>query len=336
MKKTALITGINGQDGAYLSNFLIKKKYQIIGADKNINKNNWRHKKLGISNKIYYEKLNVNNFKEIKKVFRKYKIDEVYNFAAQSFVKKSFDNPIHTAKITGFSVLKILEVIKEIDKKIKFYQASSSEMFGNGKSSLKSEDDKFNPQSPYAISKLFGHFITKSYRETYNMFAISGILFNHESPLRGKEFVTKKIIRGLIDIKNNKKNFIELGNIYSKRDWGYAKEYVEQIWKMLQQKKPRDFIIATGKSYSIKDFVNEVTKYLDMKVYWKGKGIDEKLIWKKNNKTIIKINKLFFRPSEIDNVRGNIKKAQKYLNWKPKTSFKKLIQILIDEELKYK
>lgn len=334
MKKTALITGINGQDGTYLSKFLIKKKYKIVGTDKNINKNNWRHKKLGISKQIYYEKLNVNNTKEIKKVFKKYKIDEVYNFAAQSFVKKSFDNPILTAKITGLSVLKILEVIKEIDKKIKFYQASSSEMFGNGKSSLKSEDDKFNPQSPYAISKLFGHHITKSYRESYNMFAISGILFNHESPLRGKEFVTKKIIRGLIDIKNNKKNFIELGNIYSKRDWGFAKEYVEQIWKMLQQKQPRDFIIATGKSYSIKDFVNEVTKYLDMKVFWKGKGVNEKLIWKKNSKTIIKINKLFFRPSEINNVRGNIKKAQKYLNWKPKISFKKLIQILIDEELK--
>ena len=194
MKKTALITGINGQDGAYLSKFLIKKKYLIIGADKKINKNNWRHKKLGISKKINYEKLNINNSKEIKKVFKKYNINEVYNFAAQSFVKKSFDNPIQTAKITGLSVLKILEIIKESNKKIKFYQASSSEMFGNGKSSLKSENDNFDPQSPYAISKLFGHFITKSYRESYNIFAISGILFNHESPLRGKEFVTKKLL----------------------------------------------------------------------------------------------------------------------------------------------
>ena len=336
MKKTALITGITGQDGAYLSKFLIKKKYLIIGADKKINKNNWRHKKLGISKKINYEKLNINNSKEIKKVFKKYNINEVYNFAAQSFVKKSFDNPIQTAKITGLSVLKILEIIKESNKKIKFYQASSSEMFGNGKSSLKSENDNFDPQSPYAISKLFGHFITKSYRESYNIFAISGILFNHESPLRGKEFVTKKIIRGLIDIKNNKKNFIELGNIYSKRDWGYAKEYVEQIWKMLQQRKPRDFIIATGKSYSIKDFINEVAKYLDLKVFWKGKGVNEKLIWKKNKRAIIKINERFFRPSEVNNVRGNIKNAQKYLNWKPKISFKKLIKILIDEELKSK
>lgn len=334
MKKTALITGINGQDGAYLSKFLLKKKYKIIGADKNINKNHWRHKKLGISKKISYEKVDINNVKDIKKVFKKYKINEVYNFAAQSFVKHSFDDPINTANITGLSVLKILEVIRNNNKQIKFYQASSSEMFGNGKTSLKSENDRFNPQSPYAISKLFGHYITRNYRESYKIFAISGILFNHESPLRGKEFVTKKIINGLIDIRKNKKKFIELGNIYSKRDWGFAKEYVEQMWKMLQQKKPRDFIIATGKAHSIKDFINEVTKYLNMKVLWKGKGINEKLIWRNNNKTIIKINKKFFRPSEVNHIRGNIKKAQKYLNWKPKTSFKELIKILVDAELK--
>ncbi len=333
MKKTALITGISGQDGAYLSEFLLKKKYKIIGVDKNINKNNWRLKKLKIYKKIFFLKADITNFKQIEKIFSKYKIHEVYNLAAQSSVQNSFIDPLNTVNISGLSVLKILEVIKKNKNKIKFYQASSSEMFGNLNSKSQSESSNFNPQSPYAISKLFGHYATINYRKSYNIYAVSGILFNHESPLRGKQFVTKKIIRGLIDVKKNRKRFIELGNIYSERDWGFAKEYVEQMWKMLNQKIPRDFVIASGKTYSIKDFINEVTKNLKMKVKWKGNGLNEKLYMKNNNKIIIKINKKLLRPSEVNYVKGNITKAKKFLNWKPKITFKKLVEIMVKEEL---
>ena len=328
MKKIALITGINGQDGAYLSEFLLKKKYTLIGVAKDINKNNWRLKKLKIDKDIIFKKIDITNSKQLEKLFLKYKFHEVYNLAAQSFVQNSFEDPLKTANINGLSVLKILEIIRKSKNKIKFYQASSSEMFGNINSKSQTETSNFDPQSPYAISKLFGHYITRNYRKSYNIYAVSGILFNHESPLRGKDFVTKKIIRGLIDIKKNKRKFIELGNIYSKRDWGFAKEYVEQMWKMLNQKEPRDFVIATGKTYSIKDFVNEVTKNLRMKVKWRGNGLNEKLFLKNKNKAIIKINKKLFRPSEVNYARGNITKAKKILKWKPKVTFKKLIKIM--------
>ena len=335
MKKIALITGINGQDGAYLSKFLLKKKYKVIGIDRNTDKNNWRFKELKIHKNIIFKKIDINNYKQLKNLFSKYKINEVYNLAAQSFVQNSFEDPLKTANATGLSVLKILEIIRKSKKRIKFYQASSSEMFGDVNSKSQSETSSFNTQSPYSISKLFGHYITRHYRKSYNIYAVSGILFNHESPLRGKEFVTKKIINGLIDIKNNKRKFIELGNIYSKRDWGFAKEYVEQMWKMLNQKKPGDFVIATGKTYSIKDFVNEVTKNLKMKVKWKGNGLNEKLFLKNKNKAIIKINRKLFRPSEVNYVRGDITKAKKILKWKPKITFKKIIKIMVTEELKF-
>ena len=335
MKKTALITGVRGQDGAYLSEFLLSKNYRVIGAEKNsLSTKRWRLKKLGIEKKIIFEKMRIESDADINKVFNKYKIHEVYNLAAQSFVNTSFSTPIKTSNITGLSVIKILEVIKNKDPKIKFYQASSSEMFGNSLSESQSEKTNFDPQSPYAISKLFGHYITRNYRNSYNLFAVSGILFNHESPLRGNEFVTKKIIKGLIKIINNEIKFIELGNIYSKRDWGYAKEYVVQMWKMMQLKKPEDFVIATGKTYSIKDFINESAKYLNLDVKWTGKGNNTKLLNNKNNKVIIKINKKLFRPSEVNYTKGNINKAKKIIKWKPKISFKMLIKIMIDDELK--
>ena len=335
MKKTALITGISGQDGAYLAQFLITKNYKIIGTDKiRLKKNNWRIRRLKIEKKIIFEKMDLGKISDINKIFNKYKIDEVYNLAAKSFVKESFTNPLETANITGVGVIRILETIKKKNSKIKFYQASSSEMFGNSLSKSQSEDTKFDPQSPYAISKLFGHYITRNYRNSYKLFAVSGILFNHESPLRGEEFVTKKIIQGLIKIANNKMKFIELGNIHSKRDWGYAKEYVVQMWKMLQQKKANDFVIATGKTHSIKDFIDISAKYLKLDTKWVGKGLKMRLINKKNNQVIIRINKKLMRPSEVNYIKGNIKKAKKMLNWRPKIPFKKLVKLMIDEEKK--
>ena len=335
MVKTALITGISGQDGAYLAKLLLEKKYKVIGTDRRSARSvNWRLNRLGIENKIIHEEMELGEIYEIQRVFKKYKFDEVYNLAAQSFVATSFSSPINTANITGLGSLRILETIRTLNPKIKFYQASSSEMFGDVINKFQNEETPFNPQSPYAISKLFSHYLTKNYRDSYNLYAVSGILFNHESPLRGEEFVTRKIIKGLINILHNKIPFLELGNLYAKRDWGYAKEYVEAMWLMLQQKKPEDFVISTGKTYSIKEFINHATNYLNMDTKWVGKGLNEKLINKKDSKIIIKINKKFFRPAEVNFLKGNYKKALIKLGWQPKTNFRNLIKIMIDEELK--
>ena len=335
MIKTALITGVTGQDGSYLAQFLLGKKYRVIGTvRKKLNSKTWRLKKLKIDNKIILEKMDLEKIDDINMIFYKYKINEVYNLASQSFVNTSFSTPIKTTNITALGVIRILETIKNINPKIKFYQASSSEMYGNTLSNKQSEKTKFDPQSPYAISKLFGHYITKNYRNSYNLYAVSGILFNHESPLRSNEFVTKKIISGLINIINKKKKFIELGNIDSKRDWGYAKEYVVQMWKMLQLKKADDFVIATGKTHSIKELIDIATKYLNLNVKWVGSGLKLRLINNGNNQTIIKINKKFFRPADVNRTKGNIEKAVKILKWKPKITFKKLVRLIIEEELK--
>lgn len=336
MKKTALITGISGQDGAYLAKFLLDKNYKVIGTDRRSARSvNWRLRRLGIANKIIHEEMELGEIYEIQRVFKKYKLNEVYNLAAQSFVGTSFSSPLNTANITGLGTLRILETIRSTNPKIRFYQASSSEMFGDVLEKNQKETTPLNPQSPYAISKVFSHYLTQNYRNSYNLYAASGILFNHESPLRGEEFVTRKIIIGLVGILKNEINSFELGNIYAKRDWGYAKEYVEAMWKMLQMKRPDDYVISTGKTYSIKDFINKATKYLKMNVVWTGKGLNEKLINKNSNKTIIRINPKFFRPAEVNILIGDSKKAQKKLKWKPNTNLDQLIRIMIDEELKY-
>lgn len=336
MKKTALITGISGQDGAYLAKFLLDKNYKVIGTDRRSARSvNWRLRRLGIANKIIHEEMELGEIYEIQRVFEKYKINEVYNLAAQSFVGTSFSSPLNTANITGLGTLRILETIRSTNPKIRFYQASSSEMFGDVLEKNQKETTPLNPQSPYAISKVFSHYLTQNYRNSYNLYATSGILFNHESPLRGEEFVTRKIIIGLVRILKNEINSFELGNIYAKRDWGYAKEYVEAMWKMLQMKRPDDYVISTGKTYSIKDFINKATKYLKMNVVWTGKGLNEKLINKNSNKTIIRINPKFFRPAEVNILIGDSKKAQKKLKWKPNTNLDQLIKIMIDDELKF-
>ena len=263
MKKTALITGISGQDGAYLAEFLLKKNYKVIGADRRSARDNkWRLRYLNIENKIEIVNIDLTEISSLIRLFENYKFDEVYNLAAQSFVGTSFVNPIVTSQATAIGPLNILEVIRNLKKKPKFYQASSSEMFGDVENNYQNEMSKFNPQSPYAVSKVFAHQITKNYRDSYKMFAVNGILFNHESPLRGEEFITRKITLGLTKIISGKLNFLEVGNIYAKRDWGFAGDYVEAMWKMLQQKNPEDYVIATGKTYNIKHFINTATKIL--------------------------------------------------------------------------
>ncbi len=334
-KKIALITGISGQDGSYLASFLLKKKYKVIGTDRRSARHNlWRLKYLNIHEKVIFEELELGEIYNIERVFKKYKFDEIYNLAAQSFVKSSFESPLHTANITGLGVLRLLECLRIHAPKAKFYQASSSEMFGNALGNVQNEHTNFKPQSPYAVSKIFGHNIIRNYRDAYNLYCVSGILFNHESPLRGDEFVTKKIVSELTKIYHGNKKILELGNIYSRRDWGYAKDYVELMWKMLQQKKPEDFVIATEKTYSVKTFINLVATKLGFKTKWIGKGLNEKLINKINNRTIIKINPKYFRPSEVNYLKGDSKKAKRILKWKNKTSLKDLINIMVNFELK--
>ena len=327
--KTAIITGISGQDGAYLAQFLLKKKYKIIGLDRRSSRDErWRLNYLGIEQKIIFEYIDLSDISSIERVFNKYKINELYNLAAQSFVGTSFDVPISTCDVNALGTLRVLEMIRNKNKQIKFYQASTSEMFGDVFETPQDENTKFNPQSPYAISKVFAHYITKNYRDSYNIFACSGILFNHESPLRGEEFVTRKITLGLAKIKAGKMSCLYLGNLNAKRDWGYAGDYVEAMWLMMQKKKADDYVIATNKSYSIKDFINEAVKYYNLKIIWKGKGINQQAINVETNKAIIKVDPKFFRPSEVHNLKGRADKAKKILKWKPKVNFKKLVEIM--------
>tara|TARA_B100001029_G_scaffold26355_1_gene18815 strand:+ start:539 stop:1555 length:1017 start_codon:yes stop_codon:yes gene_type:complete len=334
-KKTALITGISGQDGAYLAKFLLKKNYKVIGTDRrSARSNNWRLIELNIENKVILEDLDITEINNLIRIFQKYNIDEIYNLAAQSFVKSSFDNPIQTSLVNAMAPLSFLEIIRNQKKKIKFYQASTSEMFGKHKINKQNEKTNFHPRSPYATSKTFAHYSVQNYREAYNIFAVSGILFNHESPLRGEEFITRKITIGLAKIMLGKQKKIKLGNIYAKRDWGFAGDYVEAMWKMMQNKIPKDYVIATGQNHSVKDFINMTTKILNLKTQWVGKGLNEKLINKLNKKIIIEIDKKYFRPTEVENLKGNYLKAKKDLKWKPKTNFKNLVKMMIEADLK--
>jgi GDPmannose 4,6-dehydratase len=327
--KIALITGISGQDGAYLAKFLLKKKYKIIGLDRRSSRDDrWRLNYLGIENQIIFEYSDLVEISSIQRIFNKYKIDEIYNLAAQSFVGSSFDVPISTCDVNALGVLRILEVIRNNKRNIKFYQASSSEMFGKVLEIPQNEYTPLNPQSPYAISKVFGHYIAQNYRNSYGMFVCSGILFNHESPLRGEEFVTRKITVGLSKIISGKIDCLYLGNIDAKRDWGYSEDYVEAMWLMMQKNKSDDYVVATNKTYSVKDFINEAVKHYNLKIFWKGKAKNQQAVNKANNKIIIKIDSKFYRPSEVNFLKGNANKAKKILKWKPKVDFKKLVEIM--------
>ena len=335
-KKTALITGISGQDGAYLAKFLLKKKYKVIGLERrSARTNNWRLEKLGINNKIIVEDVDIKEINNIIRIFSKYKIDEVYNLAAQSFVHSSFKNPIETSNTNSIGVLNFLEIIRNQKRKIKFYQASTSEMFGKHGKKKQNENTLFHPRSPYATSKTFAHYTVQNYRESYDIYAVSGILFNHESPLRGEEFITRKITLGLAKIFLNKQKILKIGNIYSRRDWGFAEDYVEAMWKMMQTKKPSDYVIATGKNYSVKQFINQCITVMKLKTRWVGKDLNEKLIDKKSKKILISIDKKYFRPAEVENLKGDFSKAKKNLKWKPKTSFNELVKKMMLSDLKF-
>jgi len=331
--KTAFISGISGQDGAYLSKLLLENNYKVIGGDRRTASGSfWRLEELGILNDVEIVDFELAEFTNIMRTLEKNDINEFYNLAAQSFVGVSFEMPIMTADITGISVLRILEAIRKINPNIRFYQASSSEMFGKVREAPLNESSPFYPRSPYGISKLFGHWVTVNYREAYDIFACSGILFNHESPLRGEEFVTRKITMGLCKIKLGKQEVLELGNLEAKRDWGFAGDYVKAMWLMLQQKKADDYVISTGEAHSVKEFVEHACLSLDIKIMWRGEQENMIGINKDNGRTIVKVNKKFFRPAEVDFLIGDSKKAKSILGWEPKVSFEQLVDMMVKSD----
>lgn len=334
MSKKTIITGITGQDGAYLSKLLIEKGYKVYGAfrrtsDLQVS----RLRFLEIDREIEYIPIELLEYSNIYRVIEKVKPDEIYNLGAQSFVGLSFEQPIFTADVTGLGVLRVLEAIREVDPKIRFYQASSSEMFGKVQGSPQNEKTPFYPRSPYAVAKLFGHWVTVNYRESYGMFACSGILFNHESPLRGLEFVTRKITKAVAKIKLGLQKDLALGNLDSRRDWGYAPEYVEAMWLMLQQTEPDDYVIATGKTHLVREFVEAAFKEIGIKIEWKGSGVKEKGIDPKTGNTLVRIDEQFFRPAEVDILIGDASKAKAKLNWSPKTTFEELVSLMVRHDL---
>ncbi len=336
MKKKALIFGVTGQDGSYLTEFLIKKNYTVHGVKRkssslNTSRIDHIYLKQGKNFILHYGDLT--DAVSIQKLIAQIKPNEIYNLAAQSHVAVSFAIPNYTANVDAIGCLNILEAIKslKLEKKTKFYQAGTSEMFGKVLEIPQSEKTPFYPRSPYGVSKVFSHWITVNYRESYGIFACNGILFNHESPRRGETFVTRKISIGLTKIKLGLQKKLILGNLNAKRDWGHAKDYVEAQWLMLQQKTPDDFVVASGKNYSVKQFINEAAKVLKMRLVWRGNGIKTKAYYK--GKCIIECSENYFRPSEVDQLLGNPVKAKRKLKWKIKIGFKQLVKEMINSDL---
>ena len=339
-RKTALITGVTGQDGSHLTDFLIKKGYKIIGVKRRSSSFNTER-----IDHIYNDIRQSKNFipfygdltdsSNILRIIQSTKPDEIYNLGAQSHVHTSFEIPEYSANADALGTLRILEAIRvlKLQKKTKFYQASTSEIFGNTEIP-QNEKTPFRPRSPYAISKLYAYWTTVNYREAYGIFAVNGILFNHEGPRRGETFVSRKITRAVSEIHKKKRNFFTLGNLNAKRDWGSAKDYVESMWLMLRVKKPSDYVISTGKSYSVKNFVEEAFKHINIKIVWKGKGLKEVGYDKKNGKIYVKIDPVYFRPTDVDELRGDSSKAKRELNWKPRTNFKELVSEMMSSDLK--
>jgi len=343
MKKKALITGITGQDGSYLAEFLLKKNYIVHGIKRKASSFNTNRIDHIFENSKYKSRFflhygDLTDSDSIFQIINKVRPNEIYNLGAQSHVGVSFENPVYTAEVSGLGALRILEIIRFLKLKTKFYQATTSELFGEkGKKIKFNEKSEFNPKSPYGVSKLFSHFITKVYRESYGIYAASGILFNHESPRRGETFVTRKITMFLAKYILTRKGILRLGNIYAKRDWGHAKDYVEMQWRILQQKKPDDYVISTDNAYSVKEFINLACKILKIKLVWSGKGLNEKCyeITKNNKKKLfIKIDKKYFRPLDINYLRGDHSKAKKILKYRPKYNFKDLVYDMLVHDVK--
>ncbi|SDW03658.1 GDP-mannose 4,6-dehydratase [Nitrosomonas communis] len=332
----AIITGITGQDGAYLAELLLEKGYQVYGTyRRNSSVNFWRIKELNIDThpNLHLMEYDLTDLSASIRLLQKTGATEVYNLAAQSFVGVSFDQPATTAEITGIGPLNLLEAIRIVNPNIRFYQASTSEMFGKVQAIPQEESTPFYPRSPYGVAKLYAHWMTVNYRESYNIFGCSGILFNHESPLRGLEFVTRKITDSMAKIKAGKLDVLELGNLDAKRDWGYAKEYVEGMWRILQAHKPDTYVLATNRTETVRDFVSMAGKAAGFDLAFEGESENEIGIERKTGRVLVKVNPKFYRPAEVDLLIGNPEKAKNELNWKPKTTLEQLCQMMVEADI---
>ncbi len=333
--KTALITGITGQDGSYLAELLLEKAYTVHGVIRRSSSfNTFRidhlyHNPEVLNKKLFLHYGDLNDSSNLNRLVESTMPDEIYNLGAQSHVQVSFEVPEYTAEVDGVGTLRFLDAIKENGLKTKFYQASTSELYGLAQQVPQNEKTPFYPRSPYAVAKLYAYWIVVNYREAYNLFACNGILFNHESERRGKTFVTRKISVAVAQIITGQQEILLLGNLDAKRDWGYAPEYVEGMWRMLQTEKPDDFVLATNETHTVREFVEEAFKVLGEQVIWKGKGIDETGILKSSGNTVVGINKRYFRPTEVDLLIGDYTKAKNILGWQPKTTFKELVKIMV-------
>ncbi len=337
MNNSAIITGITGQDGAYLAQLLLSKGYTVYGTYRRTSSVNfWRIEELGIAEhpNLHLVEFDLTDLGSAFRLLETSHATEVYNLAAQSFVGVSFDQPYTTAQITGMGALNLLEAIRIVNPKIRFYQASTSEMFGKVQAVPQVEDTPFYPRSPYGVAKLYAHWMTVNYRESYGIFGSSGILFNHESPLRGREFVTRKITDGMAKIKLGKLGVLELGNLDAKRDWGYAKEYVEGMWRMLQADEPDTFVLATNRTETVRDFVSMAAKAAGFNLEWQGKAEQERGIDAATGKAIVAINPKFYRPAEVDLLIGNPAKAKAKLGWAPAITLEQLCAMMVEADLR--
>ncbi len=335
--KVSIVTGITGQDGAYLAELLLEKGCVVYGTYRRTSSVNfWRIEELGIDKhpNLHLVEFDLTDMSSAIRLLQTTGATEVYNLAAQSFVGVSFDQPVATAEITGIGPLNLLEAIRIVNPKIRFYQASTSEMFGKVQAIPQIESTPFYPRSPYGVAKLYAHWITINYRESYGIFGCSGILFNHESPLRGREFVTRKITDSIAKIKLGKQDVLELGNLDAKRDWGYAKDYVEGMWRMLQADKPDTYVLATNRTETVRDFVTMACKAADINIVWEGANEQERGIDSATGKTIVAINPKFYRPAEVELLIGNPEKAKRELGWEPKTTLEELCRMMVEADLR--
>ena len=335
--KRAIITGITGQDGAYLAQLLLKKGYDVYGTYRRTSSVNfWRLDELGVKNhpNLHLVEYDLTDLGSSIALVQKAQPDEIYNLAAQSFVGVSFDQPSTTAQITGIGALNLLEAIRLVNRKIRFYQASTSEMFGKVQAIPQVEDTPFYPRSPYGVAKLYAHWMTVNYRESYDIFGSSGILFNHESPLRGREFVTRKITDSVAKIKLGQLGVLELGNLDAKRDWGFAKEYVEGMWRMLQADEPDTFVLATNRTETVRDFVRMAFKGAGIAVDFRGNAEDETAVDASTGATVMRSNPKFYRPAEVELLIGSPAKAKAKLGWAPETTLEQLCQMMVEADLR--
>lgn len=334
MSKRALVTGVTGQDGAYLCRLLLERGYETYGAfRRSASLNLWRLEELGVARDVRLVPLDLVEFTNILRTIEQVRPDEFYNLAAQSFVGLSFEQPIYTADVDGLSPLRILECLRVAKPDCHFYQASTSEMFGKVQAIPQNESTPFYPRSPYGVAKLHGHWITINYRESYDLYACSGILFNHESPLRGIEFVTRKITSSLARIKHGLQDVLELGNMDAERDWGFAGDYVEAMHLMLQQTTPDDFVIATGQTHPVHEFVDRAVEICGWTPVWEGAGESRRCLDRTSGRLLVRVNPAFYRPAEVDQLLGDATKARSALGWKPRVSFSELVEMMVKADL---